>query len=98
MNAIIPLVGAEVSPLSIMPDKRTLLEHVVSALPSQVDLVITVAHPDLMIGQKHFGPRAWYPVNFKRTPRGVLDTLIEARGIINNSDELIINYGNCFLP
>ena len=101
MIALIPLVPSAsnitVDPLLPMPDGRKLLEHVISALP-HVDLVCTIAHPDLALTHGLFGPRAWYPLNIKRKPIGILDTLMEARALINNDSELLINYGNCFLP
>lgn len=97
MIALIPLLNQALDPLSPMPDGRKLIEHVVSALP-HVDLVCTISHPAMMLSKELFGPCSWMPVNIKRQPAGILDTLLEARGLLNNSNELLINYGNCFLP
>lgn len=97
MNVVIPLVGSAVDPLSILPNGKTLLRHVTEALP-HVDLVITISHPSQMISQEMIAPKAWFPVNIKRKPMGILDTILEARSLLNNDGELIINYSNCFLP
>lgn len=97
MNVIIPCVGCAVDPLAPMPSGKVLLEHVIGALP-HVDMVITIAHPSQMISQEMINPYAWYPVNIKRKPMGILDTLLEARALLNNNDELLINYSNCYLP
>lgn len=107
MNCIIPLAGngqrfidagyAMPKPLLPMPDGRTLIEHVVSSLP-HVDLIITVSKPSLDLQPGLFKPYAWYPVNIKRETRGPVDTLYEARSLLKNKSELLINYCDCFLP
>jgi hypothetical protein len=97
VNVVIPLVDNVIDPLTRLPDGRCLLQEVVAALP-HVDLVITISHPSLMIGEQHFKSYAWYPINIKRQPVGILDTLMEARRLIDNNQELIVNYPNCYLP
>lgn len=107
MILVIPMAGdgqrfvdagyTQPKPLLPMPDGRTLIEHVVSSMP-HVDKVITVSKPTLPLTAEMFSPFAWYPVHVKRTTRGPLDTLHEARALLNSKEELLINYCDCFLP